>query len=122
MKASMAEAVALFSPIDSLEPALAQAVRLALEELISGGKILVGNGGSACEAQHLAGAPVGRYKLGRRALAAMALNADGATMSCRPRWRSHIAAGRCRAGRAASANEPGSEGSSVAAALPDGWD
>jgi hypothetical protein len=109
MKESMAEAVALFSALDSLEPALAQAVHLAIETLLSGYKILVCcTGGSACEAQHLAGELVGRYKLDARALAAIALDADGA-MSCRPRWRSHIAAGRWRASRAASVNERGQE-------------
>ena len=67
MKESIAEAIALFAALDVVEPALAQAAHLALETLRSGHKILVcGNGGSACDAQHLAGELVGRYKQDRR--------------------------------------------------------
>jgi D-sedoheptulose 7-phosphate isomerase len=45
--------------------------------LKSGGKVLVfGNGGSAADAQHLAGELVGRYLVDRRALPAIALTTD----------------------------------------------
>jgi D-sedoheptulose 7-phosphate isomerase len=45
--------------------------------LRAGGKVLVfGNGGSAADAQHLAGELVGRYLLDRRALPAIALTTD----------------------------------------------
>ena len=45
--------------------------------LLEGGKILVfGNGGSAADAQHLAGELVGRYLKNRRALPAIALTTD----------------------------------------------
>jgi len=45
--------------------------------LAAGGKILVfGNGGSAADAQHLAGELVGRYRRDRAALAALALTTD----------------------------------------------
>jgi D-sedoheptulose 7-phosphate isomerase len=45
--------------------------------LKGGGKVLVfGNGGSAADAQHLAGELVGRYLVDRRALPALALTTD----------------------------------------------
>ncbi len=47
------------------------------ESLNKGQKILVfGNGGSAADAQHIAGELVGRFKKERKALAAMALTTD----------------------------------------------
>jgi len=43
----------------------------------AGGKVLLcGNGGSAADAQHLAGEFVGRFQLERKALPALALHAD----------------------------------------------
>jgi D-sedoheptulose 7-phosphate isomerase len=51
--------------------------RRMARSLRSGGKVLVfGNGGSAADAQHLAGELVGRYLLDRRALPAIALTTD----------------------------------------------
>ena len=48
----------------------------------AGGKlILCGNGGSASDAQHIAGELVGRFKLERRALPALALGANTATLT-----------------------------------------
>lgn len=47
-----------------------------------GGKLVVcGNGGSASDASHFAGEIVGRFQKERFAWPAMALNADGATMT-----------------------------------------
>jgi D-sedoheptulose 7-phosphate isomerase len=49
----------------------------------NGGQVLVfGNGGSATDAQHLAGELVGRFLKERRALAAVALTADTAILTC----------------------------------------
>jgi D-sedoheptulose 7-phosphate isomerase len=80
---SLADAIAVFSSIEALAPVLMHAAEVAVETLKAGNKILAcGNGGSACEAQHLVGELVGRYKHSRPALAAIALNADGATVSC----------------------------------------
>jgi D-sedoheptulose 7-phosphate isomerase len=51
--------------------------------LREGRKILIcGNGGSGCEAQHLAAELVGHYKIDRPALPAVALSADGALLTC----------------------------------------
>ena len=54
-----------------------QAGRAMARCLNAGGKVLVfGNGGSAADAQHLAGELVGRYLKDRRALSAIALTTD----------------------------------------------
>lgn len=53
---------------------MAEAISGRLEK---GGKVLFfGNGGSAADAQHLAAELVGKFKLNRRALAALALTTD----------------------------------------------
>ena len=41
-----------------------------------------GNGGSASDAQHLAGELIGRFKGNRRPLKSISLNADSAVMTC----------------------------------------
>ena len=52
------------------------------DSLRSGGKILIcGNGGSAADAQHIAGELVCRFRRNRRALAAVALSADSAVIT-----------------------------------------
>ncbi|RPJ35368.1 MAG: SIS domain-containing protein [Planctomycetaceae bacterium] len=48
-----------------------------------GGKLyLCGNGGSAADAQHIAGEMVGRFKTERRALPAMAFSTDTSVLTC----------------------------------------
>lgn len=60
-----------------LIPVIAAAVDMLAEALGSGGKLLVmGNGGSAADAQHFAAEIVGRFKLERRGLPALALTTD----------------------------------------------
>lgn len=50
--------------------------------LLAGGRLLTaGNGGSAAEAEHLAAELVGRYRRSRRPLSAIALTADGRSLS-----------------------------------------
>ncbi len=53
---------------------IAQAITRALEQ--NGTVYLCGNGGSAADAQHIAGELVGRFRRERRALAAVALTTD----------------------------------------------
>jgi D-sedoheptulose 7-phosphate isomerase len=56
---------------------LLAAGRRMAESLAAGGRVLTfGNGGSAADAQHLAGELVGRYLLDRPALSAIALTTD----------------------------------------------
>ena len=58
------------------------AAQLSIETLQDGGKILIfGNGGSAADAQHIAAELVGRYKLKRKGLAAIALTADTSSIT-----------------------------------------
>ncbi len=60
-----------------LSPAIAEAARVTAEALANGNKVLVmGNGGSAADAQHLAAELVGRFLRERRALPAIALTTD----------------------------------------------
>ncbi|MDR2935345.1 MAG: SIS domain-containing protein [Candidatus Adiutrix sp.] len=62
--------------------ALLQAARFLTRALIQGQVVfLCGNGGSATQAQHLAGELVGRFLLERPGLPAMALNADTAILT-----------------------------------------
>lgn len=63
--------------------AAAQAAGLTVRALRGGHKVLLcGNGGSAAQAQHWAAELVGRFLKDRPALAAMALSADGAALTC----------------------------------------
>ena len=65
-----------------LLPTLVQCIHLARRCLNSGCKILAcGNGGSAADAQHFVAELVGRYAATRRALAAVVLGSDSATMT-----------------------------------------
>lgn len=68
LKELMAEALC-----DKME----EAVRMLALAYRSGNKVLVcGNGGSAADAQHMAGELVGRFKLERRSLPCLALTTD----------------------------------------------
>jgi D-sedoheptulose 7-phosphate isomerase len=58
------------------------AANLCIEGLQNGGKILIfGNGGSAADAQHIAAELVGRYKVERKGLSAIALTTDTSSLT-----------------------------------------
>jgi D-sedoheptulose 7-phosphate isomerase len=60
-----------------LAPAIADVAALMIDAFRRGGKLLVmGNGGSAADAQHLAAEIVGRFRMERKALPAIALSTD----------------------------------------------
>jgi D-sedoheptulose 7-phosphate isomerase len=60
-----------------------QAARIIADALKASGKFLVfGNGGSAADAQHIAGELVNRFLLQRKALPAIALTTDGGVLTC----------------------------------------
>jgi D-sedoheptulose 7-phosphate isomerase len=62
---------------ESLQEVLAQAATACIKSLQSGGKILLaGNGGSAADAQHIAGEFVSRFAFDRPGLPAIALTTD----------------------------------------------
>lgn len=73
--------------VDYIREQMAEAVDAVSEELIqalaAGNKILIcGNGGSACDAQHMAGELVNRFLIAEsRPYAAIALTADAAVMT-----------------------------------------
>lgn len=77
LKNAIAEHQAMFAKLGDLIPQ----INLVAEELKDcikrGGKILImGNGGSAADSQHIAAEIVGRFKKERRGLAAIALTTD----------------------------------------------
>ncbi|NLE29091.1 MAG: SIS domain-containing protein [Phycisphaerae bacterium] len=54
-----------------------------IDSIRGGGKILIaGNGGSAADAQHIAGEFIGRYLYDRHPLPAIALSTDTSVMTC----------------------------------------
>jgi D-sedoheptulose 7-phosphate isomerase len=58
------------------------AAQLCIDSLQDGGKILIfGNGGSAADAQHIAAELVGRYKMDRKGMPAIALTTDTSTIT-----------------------------------------
>lgn len=66
----------------SLEPLVTEAADL-LKSVVSEGKtiLLAGNGGSASDAQHIAGEFVGRFLMERKGSSAIALGASDATLT-----------------------------------------
>jgi len=66
----------------SIESTLEVAANICIDSLKQGGKILIfGNGGSAADAQHIAAELVGRYKLERKGLSAIALSTDTSSLT-----------------------------------------
>jgi len=62
---------------ETLSEKILEATRLIKESLAGGGKLLLmGNGGSAADAQHIAAELVGRFKKERPAIPAIALTVD----------------------------------------------
>ncbi len=63
--------------VADLCPEIEQAISMIIATLHAGGKVaLCGNGGSAADAQHIAGELVGRFRQERQGLAAIALTTD----------------------------------------------
>jgi len=80
---SLQDAIAVYHSLSALEAQVQTAGRICTDALAAGRKLLIcGNGGSAAEAQHLAGELMGRYKDDRRPLPAVALTADSALVTC----------------------------------------
>lgn len=80
---SLREAVRVFEDLKEHELGVQKAAKWCVEALTSGRKLLIcGNGGSASEAQHLAGELVGRYKTNRKPLAAISLASDVSLLTC----------------------------------------
>ena len=68
--------------VEGLTAEISTAARLIIETLQSGNKLLImGNGGSAADAQHMAAELVGRFLLNRQALPAIALTTDSSILT-----------------------------------------
>ena len=68
---------------DTLADKIFEAISLARTSYQNGGKmLLMGNGGSAADAQHIAAEFIGRYKKERKAVAAIALTVDSSILTC----------------------------------------
>jgi len=74
---------ALFESIErDMTPQIAELAALLAETFAGGNKLLVmGNGGSAADSQHFVAEIVGRFKLERKALPAIALTTDTSILS-----------------------------------------
>lgn len=69
--------------LDNLVPQIEKAAQLMIKALKNGNKIMFfGNGGSAADAQHLAGELIGRFLKERKALPAIALTTDTSILTC----------------------------------------
>lgn len=67
---------------EALRPRIEEAVRLCVEALATGGRILAcGNGGSAADAQHFAAELVNRFMMERPPLPAIALTTDSSALT-----------------------------------------
>ena len=68
--------------LDSIADQIETASKICVDSLKNGGKILImGNGGSAADAQHIAAELVGRYKTERKGLPAIALTTDSSAIT-----------------------------------------
>jgi len=80
---SLTELQGVLDACRPLAPAIEAAGRAIIASIQSGGKLLTcGNGGSAADALHLAEELVGRYRIERRALPGLCLNADPTALTC----------------------------------------
>jgi D-sedoheptulose 7-phosphate isomerase len=75
--------LALAARVPELFPQVDEVARRLIEAFEGEGRVFAcGNGGSAADAQHLAGELVGRYRRERRPLPATALSVDPAVVTC----------------------------------------
>ena len=66
----------------SLKPDINGAINLIIDCIKNGNKLIIfGNGGSAADAQHIAAELIGRFKLERKSLPAIALTTDSSILT-----------------------------------------
>lgn len=74
--------IKIASHLHELTNEVASCAKLCINCINNGGKILLfGNGGSAADAQHIAAELVGRYKLERKGIPAIALTTDTSALT-----------------------------------------
>ena len=72
----------VFSKMEKLSSSIESIAKLAIDSIKSNGKIVIfGNGGSAADAQHIAAELIGRYKVSRKGLSALALTTDTSALT-----------------------------------------
>jgi D-sedoheptulose 7-phosphate isomerase len=77
LRTAIAEHQAMITKLEALLPAICDVADALRACLARGGKILImGNGGSAADSQHIAAEIVGRFKKERRGVPAIALTTD----------------------------------------------
>ena len=82
-RAQLADHRAATDAVEALLPAVEEVVRRLCDALAAGGRVYTfGNGGSAADAQHLAGELIGRYRRERRPLPAVSLAVDPSVVTC----------------------------------------
>lgn len=82
IRSDLENLAALLLQLRAEAPAIRRAAERCIDALRRGHKILFcGNGGSAADAQHLAAELMGRYKLNRAALPALALTTDTSVLT-----------------------------------------
>ncbi len=82
-KNNLAEHIALFGQLESLDASVTRCGEAMVAVLRGGGKILFcGNGGSAADCQHIAAELTGRFIKDRPPLAAISLTTDTSALTC----------------------------------------
>tara|TARA_B110000008_G_scaffold112083_1_gene114982 strand:+ start:555 stop:1121 length:567 start_codon:yes stop_codon:yes gene_type:complete len=82
IKTQLKEHIESFKLASSLLSPIEDAAKLCIDCIKNGGKLLlIGNGGSAADAQHIAAELVGRYKIDRDAIPAIALTTDSSILT-----------------------------------------
>ena len=83
IRAALEEHAAVVAALDPLVPAIEELATRICDALAANGRLYTfGNGGSAADAQHLAGELIGRYQRTRRPLPATSLAVDPSVVTC----------------------------------------
>jgi D-sedoheptulose 7-phosphate isomerase len=82
-RTSLAAHRELLDSVEALLPVVDEIAKHLIRVYDGSGRLFsFGNGGSACDAQHLAEELIGRYRRERRPLPATSLSADGSALTC----------------------------------------
>lgn len=74
--------IAAVKQVEALQSSIIAVADYLIDTLQNGGKVLLmGNGGSAADAQHIAAELVGRYKMERKAFPAIAITTDSSIVT-----------------------------------------
>ncbi|MCS7060372.1 MAG: ROK family protein [Anaerolineae bacterium] len=83
LRCALQDSVNTLGRLDRIAEVIEQTASVICDALLTGRKVIVfGNGGSAAQAQHLAGELVGKYGPVRRSLPCIALTADSSVVTC----------------------------------------